>query len=91
MTCAGAPTPAKYKLVGTNNAIVTISSPGFNLTGPATLAFTPNAPAHRQPRRYRQHDRRRSSAIGGSITLASTTPDGVYTGNFRSPPTINKI
>src|SRR3954468_2034276 len=45
VTCSGSPQPAKYKLVGTNNAIVTISSPGFNLTGPGTLAFTPNGPA----------------------------------------------
>src|SRR5436305_12726708 len=36
VTCSGAPQPAKYHLVGTNNAIVTISSPGFNLTGPGT-------------------------------------------------------
>ena len=42
LTCTGASQPAKYQLVGTNNAKVTISSPGFNLTGPGTLAFTPN-------------------------------------------------
>src|SRR3954447_10221804 len=32
VTCSGSPLPAKYRLVGTNNAVVTISSPGFNLT-----------------------------------------------------------
>lgn len=81
VTCSGGPTPARYKLIGTNNAIVTISCPGFNLTGPATLAFTPNAPA--------TVNLGAAGAttgvifgIGGSITLASTTPDGTYTGNF---------
>jgi hypothetical protein len=82
LTCSGAPQPAKYKLVGTNNAKVTITSPGFNLTGPGTLAFTPSAPG--------TVDLTASGsttgvtfAIGGSITLASTTPDGVYSGTFQ--------
>lgn len=81
VTCSGAPMPARYKLIGTNNAVVTINCPGFNLTGPGTLAFAPNAPA------TVNLGATGSSTgvvfgIGGSITLASTTPDGVYTGNF---------
>jgi hypothetical protein len=82
LTCSGAPQAAQYKLVGTNNATVTISSPGFNMTGPGTLAFTPNAPAtvnlgpNGSTAGY-------TFGIGGSITLASTTPDGVYTGTFQ--------
>jgi hypothetical protein len=81
VTCSGAPQPAKYKLVGTNNATVTISSPAFNLTGPGTLAFTPNAPAtiNLGPAGATTGV---TFGIGGSITLASSTPDGVYTGNF---------
>jgi hypothetical protein len=82
LTCSGSPQAAKYHLVGSNNAVVTISSPGFNLTGPSTLAFTPNAPA--------TVNLGASGlttgvdfAIGGSITLASTTPDGVYSGVFN--------
>lgn len=81
VTCSGAPQPAKYKLVGTNNATVTISSPGFNLTGPGTLAFTPNAPATVNLGAAGSTTGF-TFGIGGSITLASTTPDGVYTGNF---------
>ena len=82
VTCSGTPIPARYKLVGTNNAVVTISCPAFNLTGPATLAFTPNAPA------TVNLGASGSSTgvifgIGGSITLASTTPDGVYSGTFN--------
>jgi Mat/Ecp fimbriae major subunit len=81
LTCSGAPQAAKYHLVGTNNATVTVSSPGFNLTGPGTLAFSPNAPA------TVNLGATGSTAgvdfsIGGSITLASTTPDGVYSGTF---------
>jgi hypothetical protein len=81
VTCSGATTPARYRLIGTNNAIVTISCPSFSLTGPSTLAFTPNAPT------TVNLGAAGSSTgvifgIGGSITLASTTPEGTYTGNF---------
>jgi hypothetical protein len=60
---------------------VTISSPGFNLTGPSTLAFTPNAPATVNLGATGSTTGV-TFGIGGSITLASTTPDGVYTGTF---------
>lgn len=81
VTCSGSPQPAKYHLVGTNNAVVTISSPGFNLTGPGTLAFTPNAPATVNLGATGATTGV-DFAIGGSITLASTTADGVYSGTF---------
>ena len=81
VTCSGAPQVAKYHLVGTNNATVTVSSPGFNLTGPGTLAFTPNAPATVNLGATGSTTGIDFS-IGGSITLASTTPDGVYSGTF---------
>ena len=82
LTCSGAPQPAKYKLVGTNNATVTITSPGFNLTGPGTLAFAPSAPTTVNLGASGSTTGV-TFAIGGSITLASTTPDGVYTGTFQ--------
>lgn len=81
LTCSGSPQAAKYHLVGTNNATVTVSSPGFNLTGPGTLAFTPNAPATVNLGATGSTTGVDFS-IGGSITLASTTPDGVYSGTF---------
>jgi len=81
LTCSGSPQVAKYHLVGTNNATVTVSSPGFNLTGPGTLAFTPNAPATVNLGASGVTTGVDFS-IGGSITLASTTPDGVYVGTF---------
>ena len=81
LTCSGTPQPAKYKLVGTNNATVTITCPGFNLTGPGTLAFTPNAPATVNLGASGATTGLTFS-IGGSITVASTTADGVYSGTF---------
>jgi Mat/Ecp fimbriae major subunit len=82
LTCSGTAQPAKYKLVGTDNAIVTISSPAFNLTGPANLPFTPNAPAtvNLGPNGDTAGV---TFAIGGSITVASNTQDGTYTGTFN--------
>jgi hypothetical protein len=81
LTCSGSPQAAKYKLVGTNNAIVTVSCPGFNLTGPSTLAFTPNAPTTVNLGSTGSSTGVTFS-IGGSIKLASTTPDGTYSGTF---------
>jgi hypothetical protein len=81
LTCSGSQQVAKYHLVGTNNATVTVSSPGFNLIGPGTLAFTPNAPATVNLGGTGSTTGVDFS-IGGSITLASTTPDGVYSGTF---------
>jgi hypothetical protein len=83
LTCSGSPQQAKYHLVGTNNAMVTISSPGFNLTnGAATLAFTPNAPATVSLGATGATSGV-DFGIGGSLTLASTTVDGVYSGTFN--------
>lgn len=82
LTCSGTPQAAQYKLVGTNNATVTISCPGFNLTGPGTLAFTPSAPATVNLGATGSTTGLTFS-IGGSIALSSTTPDGVYTGTFQ--------
>lgn len=81
VTCTGSPVAAKYHLVGTNNATVKITSLPFNLTGPGTLAFTPNAPATVNLGAAGSTTGVDFS-IGGSITLSSTTPDGVYSGVF---------
>lgn len=82
LTCTGTPQAAQYKLVGTNNSTVTITCPGFNLTGPGTLAFTPSAPATVNLGATGSTTGF-SFSIGGSITLSSTTPDGVYSGSFQ--------
>src|SRR3954447_7684090 len=77
LTCSGTHQPAKYHLVGTNNAAVTGSSPAFNLSGTATLPLTPSFTSSVvnvvAAAAIAGHD----GAIRGSIALASTTPDGV--------------
>lgn len=79
MTCSGTPQTARYNLVGSNNADVTVTSPGFNLSnGAASLAFTPtfNATVNLGATGTKDFD------IGGDISVAGSTPEGVYTGNF---------
>src|SRR5438270_2897129 len=81
LTCSGSPQVAKYHLSGTNNAAVTVTCPGFNLTGPGTLAFTPTPGTPTTISLGAAGSTTGvDSSIGGSITVASTTPDGVYTG-----------
>lgn len=81
VTCSGSPVAATYHLVGTNNAIVKITSLPFNLTGPGTIAFAPNAPTTVNLGAAGSTTGVDFS-IGGSIVLNSTTPDGVYSGVF---------
>lgn len=78
MTCIGAPRPAIYKLTGTNNAIVKITCPPFTM---GTLNFTPNFPA--TVNLGATGNDGTNFSIGGSVTISSTTPDGIYTGQFN--------
>jgi Mat/Ecp fimbriae major subunit len=80
LTCSGAPTAAKFHLVGTNNAMVTVNSPSFNLGGPSTLAVTPTSTTQSVSLGATGLTTGVDVFLGGSITLASSTPDGVYTG-----------
>jgi hypothetical protein len=82
LTCSGAPTAARFHLVGSNNAVVTVNSPGFNLGGPATLAVTPTSTTQNVNLGANGLTTGVNVDLGGSITLASTTPDGVYTGTW---------
>jgi hypothetical protein len=78
MTCIGAPQAAVYKLTGTNNAIVKITCPPFTM---GTLNFTPNFPATVDLGPTGNNGT--NFSIGGSVTISSTTPDGVYSGQFN--------
>jgi hypothetical protein len=81
VTCSGSPQRAMYHLTGTKGASVKITSPNFNLTGAGTLAFTPVLQATNV-----SLDATTGTLdlyIGGQISLDSTTPDGVYSGNFN--------
>lgn len=80
MTCSGSPTSASYTLQGSAGASVAVSSPGFNLVnGANTLAFTPTFPASVTL------DSAGAGAfnLGGSISVAGNTAEGVYTGTFN--------
>jgi hypothetical protein len=84
-TCAGLSRAAKYNAVGTNNMTATITAsnvvmrnqadPTKTLTlmldKPASITFTNSG----QPGI--------TFAIGGSIVLNSTTPEGTYSGTFN--------
>jgi Mat/Ecp fimbriae major subunit len=81
LTCSGSPKPATYHLVGTANANVGITSPGFTLSnGSATLPFTPTFSSTVQLSSAGTLD----VNFGGTVTgLSNTTSDGVYTGTFQ--------
>jgi hypothetical protein len=85
VTCSGAVQQAKYNVRGTNNQVVTITAPDVTLTNannplqtlllsvsnPGTVTLTSSgAPGN-------------DFNLGGSITVASTTGDGVYSGTFN--------
>jgi hypothetical protein len=85
VTCSGAVQQAKYNVRGTNNQLVSIFAPNVTLTNannplqtlvmtvsnPGTVMLTSSgAPGV-------------DFGLGGSITVASTTGDGVYSGTFN--------
>lgn len=82
VSCGGSPTAAKFHLVGSNNAAVTVSSPAFNLTGPSTLTVTPSSVSQNVNLGASGSTTGLDVPLGGSISLASSTPDGVYTGTW---------
>lgn len=82
VTCTGSPQVAIYNVSGTKSQAVTISAGKVTLTGSngGSLTLTPDfnsvvtlansgAPGS-------------DFSVGGSITVANTTVDGVYTGTF---------
>ena len=80
LTCSGSPTAAKFHLTGSNNAMVTVSSPAFSLGGPATLNVTPSSTTQNVSLGATGLTTGIDVFLGGSISLASSTPDGLYTG-----------
>ena len=88
LTCSGAPKPAKYHLIGTNNAAVTVTSPGFNLSDGAgnTLAFVTTFATPLSSTTGSVNLGGTGAvdfSLGGTISgLSNATPDGVYTGTF---------
>ena len=84
LTCTAAGTPAGYNVTGSNNQVVNITKPDVTLTnganpgtpltlvlsGPTQVTLTSSgAPGN-------------NFNLGGSIAIAATTNDGVYTGQL---------
>ena len=83
LTCSGAPRQAIFNLTGSNNQLIRITavgSPLVNGTG-GTIAFTPIAPA--TITLPNSGNGGLDFGVGGSLTLSSATPDGIYAGTVQ--------
>lgn len=83
LTCSGAPRQAIFNLTGSNNQLIRITavgSPLVNGTG-GIIAFTPIAPA--TITLPNSGSGGLDFGVGGSISLPSTTADGIYAGTVE--------
>ena len=85
VTCSGVRTTAQYKVVGSNNQVVRISAPNVTLVNQSdatkTLTMVVDSPGTLTIPNSGQPGT--TFALGGSITLNSTTAGGVYAGTFN--------
>jgi hypothetical protein len=85
VTCSGAVQAARYNVRGTNNQLVTITAPNVTLTNAnnplQTLLMTVSSPGSVMLTSSGAPGN--DFNLGGSITVASTTGDGVYSGTFN--------
>ena len=86
LICSGTVAQARYNVTGTNNMTVNIASTASNLTnttsgGSETLAFTPSAPA--TVLLTNSGAPGNNFNVGGSISIAPATVDGLYVGNIE--------
>ena len=87
VTCDGATTArvAKYKVTGTNNQTVTITAPNLMLTNTTDLTKSLLLTVD-NPGTFALGNSGSSGiefALGGSITIGSTTTDGLYIGTMN--------
>ncbi len=82
VTCSGAPTSGQVSPRRIQQAVVTVNSPAFDLTGPGTLSVTPTSLTQAVNLGATGNTTGYDVPLGGSITLGSATPDGVYTGQW---------
>ena len=87
VTCEGATTArvAKYKVTGTNNQTVTITAPNLMLTNTNDLTKSLLLTVD-NPGTFALGNSGSSGiefALGGSITIGSTTTDGLYIGTMN--------
>jgi len=85
VTCTGAAQPAKYTATGTNNQIVRVTAPNVTLTNQSdstkTLTLVVDSPTTVAIPNSGQKGV--DFAIGGAITVNSTTSAGTYSGTFN--------
>jgi hypothetical protein len=85
VTCSGATQTAQYKVTGTNNQSVTVTAPNVVLTnqndGVSTLTMTVDNPG--TVNLGNSGTAGLTFDLGGTIAVASTTPDGTYQGTFN--------
>jgi len=85
VTCSGATQEAKYKVTGTNNQTVQVNAPDVTLTNQndntKTLLLTVDNPG--SVALGNSGSSGLTFGLGGSITVASTTTDGTYSGTFN--------
>ena len=83
LTCSGSPTAASFHLAGNDNALVTVSSPSFNLTsGGNTLTVHAELDQPAVNLGAAGSTTGVDVDLGGSIDVGSATPEGVYTGTW---------
>jgi hypothetical protein len=86
VTCSGASSAAKYKVVGTNNQVVKINTGNVSLVNQTdatkTLLMTVITPAGSQINLGNSGQAGTEFALGGSIPVAGTTMEGTYIGTF---------
>jgi hypothetical protein len=85
LTCTATGTPAEYKVTGTNNQVVNITKPNVTLTN-ATNPGTDLTLVLAGPTQVTLPNSGATGAnfkLGGSIAIAATTKDGVYTGDLN--------
>lgn len=83
--CSGATAVAKYNVIGTNNQVVRITAPNVTLVNQSdptkTLTLTVDNPGSLTL--TNSGNPGVDFSLGGSISLSSTTPGGVYAGIFN--------
>jgi hypothetical protein len=85
VTCTGATKVAQYNVVGTNRQVITIDAPNVTLVNQSDptqkLTLTVDSPGSVTLTNSGQPGS--TFSLGGSITVSSTTPGGVYSGTFN--------
>ena len=84
LTCSVAATAAAYNVTGSNNAVVTVTVPASVVisNGSVNLTVTTSKSIGATVTMPNSGNTGIDFSIGGSITLASTTADGLYQGDI---------